>query len=231
MSSASQRLAPRLLRLSDAPAQPWRNGGGVTRELVAEAAQGPAWRWRVSVADITTDGPFSAWPGVQRWFAVVQGQGVELSFAAGRGTALLAQRWHDEPLCFDGASAPGCRLIDGATRDLNLMLRGFGGSMRRAAPGSDWRPGVSLAGIYAGTSGTVQAAAQRWQVPAEALLWFDAAPDTLRWEASDTGADSAVAWWIAVGGEQVETSVAFDRAASETLARAADAPEGLVKCP
>ena len=50
----------------------WRNGGGRTRELLAwpDAAD---WKVRVSVADVESDGPFSAFPGVQRWFAVLEG--------------------------------------------------------------------------------------------------------------------------------------------------------------
>ena len=46
-------------------AQAWRNGGGVTRELLTwPAAQ--AWALRISVADIERDGPFSAFPGIER---------------------------------------------------------------------------------------------------------------------------------------------------------------------
>ncbi|MFG5407966.1 HutD family protein [Piscinibacter sakaiensis] len=41
------------------PAQPWRNGGGHTRELWTWPADGP-WQARLSVADIAADGPFSA---------------------------------------------------------------------------------------------------------------------------------------------------------------------------
>ncbi len=97
---------------------------------------GANWRVRISLADITRDGPFSAYPGVERWFAVVRGAGVELQFADGpRGV-----RAADAPLRFDGAAAPGCRLLAGTTRDLNLMLqRGARGVMQRG-PGfaEDW---------------------------------------------------------------------------------------------
>jgi environmental stress-induced protein Ves len=59
------------------PAQTWRNGGGSTRELLAWPEAG-AWQLRISVAEITRDGPFSAFAGVQRWFAVLRGDGVRL---------------------------------------------------------------------------------------------------------------------------------------------------------
>jgi len=113
---------------------PWKNGGGVSRDLLFWP-DAIAWRVRVSLADIAADGPFSAYPGVQRWFAVVEGDGVELAFAD--STRLV--RAGDAPLEFDGADAPGCRLLAGPTRDLNLMLQdGARGVLRRAAPGVAW---------------------------------------------------------------------------------------------
>lgn len=110
--------------------QPWKNGGGVTRELLRWPAEG-AWRLRLSVADITADGPFSAFPGVTRWFAVLAGEGVVLTLPDGDH----ALRPGDAPLRFDGAAAPGCRLLAGPTLDLNLMLQGLDGELRPARPG------------------------------------------------------------------------------------------------
>jgi uncharacterized protein len=61
-------VQPLLVRTADVPAQPWRNGGGVTRTLLARP-RGDAWQVRVSVADVAVNGPFSRFPGVERWFA------------------------------------------------------------------------------------------------------------------------------------------------------------------
>lgn len=58
----------RTVRHDDVPDQPWRNGGGTTRELHRDE------RWRLSVATISADGPFSTFPGVIRWFAVARGE-------------------------------------------------------------------------------------------------------------------------------------------------------------
>jgi environmental stress-induced protein Ves len=121
------------VRADDLAALPWKNGGGVTRHLAADG-DGEAWRWRISLADVAADGPFSAYPGVERWFAVVDGNGVELTVD---GTAMVL-RPHDPPFVFDGAAAPGCRLLGGPTRDLNLMLRGLKGVMRRAGGAVVW---------------------------------------------------------------------------------------------
>lgn len=110
-------MAWNLISLSEAPAAPWRNGGGVTRELAA----GPAredWAWRISVADVTADGPFSHFPGVQRWFAVVRGEGVRLAVDG----AVHEVVGTSAPLEFDGAAQVQSWLLAGPTQDLNLMV-------------------------------------------------------------------------------------------------------------
>ena len=75
---AQDASTPTLVLGADIAPQRWRNGGGWTRELLAwpDAA---GWQVRLSVADVERDGPFSAFPGVQRWFAVLEGEGVELT--------------------------------------------------------------------------------------------------------------------------------------------------------
>lgn len=61
-----------LISLADVPPSPWKNGGGVTRELAVWPGAAD-WRWRLSVAEVASDGPFSNFEGVQRWLAVLSG--------------------------------------------------------------------------------------------------------------------------------------------------------------
>ncbi len=119
-----------IVPLALAAVAPWRNGGGSTRELVTWPGGGD-WAWRLSVADVERDGPFSAFDGVARWFAVLEGAGVRLD-VAGQPHVLTAD---SAPLAFDGGVATGCTLIDGPTRDFNLMtVRGRAhAQMRRIA--------------------------------------------------------------------------------------------------
>lgn len=102
--------------------EPWKNGGGVTRTLSVDAAQQPP-RWRVSVADIDRDGPYSRYPGYDRVSVVLSGGGVELvedvadaeriTLAPGVATA------------FAGDAAFQSHLLNGPVRVLNLfVLRG-----------------------------------------------------------------------------------------------------------
>lgn len=117
-----------LVNLDAVPPQPWRNGAGTTRELAAWP-NGQDWAWRISVAEVSASGPFSHWPGVQRWFAVLAGRGLSLE-VDGTRHALDA---NSAPVCFDGAAPTSCTLREGPTQDLNLMLRQgrAGASMRR----------------------------------------------------------------------------------------------------
>nr|WP_295776629.1 HutD family protein [Rhodoferax sp.] len=118
----------RTVHLADVPASPWRNGGGLTRELAAWPDE-DAWRWRMSVAEVTASGPFSRFEGITRWFAVLKGAGVALTVRtpsdsddAGAGEHRLTSA--EPPLCFDGAASTYCDLLDGPTQDFNLMVHG-----------------------------------------------------------------------------------------------------------
>jgi environmental stress-induced protein Ves len=145
-----------VVRAQDIPPTPWKNGGGMARDLLCWPGVAD-WHWRISLADVEADGPFSSYPGVQRWFAVVEGAGVELDFG-GRAVRIRAG---DTPLAFDGAAAPGCRLIDGPTRDINLMLRGLRGTLQRAEPGVPWSEPWPLRGRF--DFGTLSL---HWSLPA-----------------------------------------------------------------
>lgn len=191
-------MKPRLVRCNDVPAQPWRNGGGVTRELFAWPAT-DAWQLRVSVADIDADGPFSAFPGVQRWFTVLKGAGVELTV----GQEVHRLERGDDPLQFAGESPATCRLLDGPTRDLNLMLRHASGRMATAADGLAWAPDATQCGLFSAVAGRCEADAQTIELPAYALLWFDVAPASLRFVAGQRPA-SLIGWWLSAS--PVETN-------------------------
>lgn len=177
--------------------QAWRNGGGRTRELLTRPAGGD-WKLRVSLADIDADGPFSAFPGVQRWFAVVQGAGVRLRF----DDAERMLRVGDAPLCFDGGAAPGCALVDGPTRDLNLMARGGTGAMRAVGPGQWWREPFAERGLFTLGAGRWQAeqadgAATERHIQPHTLLWdLGDAPCRFVPDDDDNDGNGLCGWWL-----------------------------------
>ena len=108
----------RHLRKADALLQPWRNGGGTTSEIAACIEDGRM-VWRVSVADVSSDGPFSDFAGYDRVIMLLEGAGMALAFGD-RPEVKLARKWR--PLPFDGGWNTRCRLLEGPVRDLNLMV-------------------------------------------------------------------------------------------------------------
>ena len=80
-----------MIPLEEVAPSPWRNGGGVTRELIAWPTP-QDWDWRISVAEIEKDGPFSRFEGVERWFAVLGGAGVRLTLDGQHARADGARR-------------------------------------------------------------------------------------------------------------------------------------------
>jgi environmental stress-induced protein Ves len=99
----------------------WRNGLGWTREIHAHAMAGSSdWAWRLSIAEIEQDAPFSAFPGVDRELVLLSGNGLRLRFDDGEVREL--QPPHDR-LRFAGERAVTGELLDGPTQDFNLMWR------------------------------------------------------------------------------------------------------------
>lgn len=111
-------MRPELIPFATLQRQRWQNNGGWTREVARGG--GTCWDWRVSVADVETDGPFSLFPGIARELRILSGAGVALDFADGRRHILTPQQ---PRLRFDGESAITSRLLAGPVRDFNLMWR------------------------------------------------------------------------------------------------------------
>ncbi len=165
------------VHLADVAATPWRNGGGLTRELASGPAGGE-WQWRLSVAEVAADGPFSRYEGVTRWFAVLQGSGVALNVATPADTAAATEHRlaaHDAPLCFDGAASTACRLMDGPTQDFNLMLRDGclpGRMVRIRGSAQELAHASKMIAIYAVSTGaTIDFNGQGLSVPPATLVW------------------------------------------------------------
>ncbi len=93
------------------PPVPWKNGGGVTREIAGDPPT-----WRLSLADVASEGPFSVFSGLERILTVIEGAGMELHFDQRIRYARLGQ-----PLRFPGDAPVTGMLPDGPVRDLNLI--------------------------------------------------------------------------------------------------------------
>jgi len=112
----------RHLTPGDYRAMPWKNGGGTTHEIaVAPAGAGAdSFLWRLSIAEVATSGPFSAFPGIDRTLTVLEGDGMKLDFAEG-GDLVIDVPWR--PAAFDGGRSCFGRLIGRPVLDFNVMSR------------------------------------------------------------------------------------------------------------
>ena len=101
---------------------PWKNGGGVTTEIAVspEGAGLDAFDWRISMAHVAQDGPFSAFPGVDRTLCVLAGLGITLAFA-GKGEVTLGKM--SDPFSFAADAAVHGKLHGEPIDDLNVMSR------------------------------------------------------------------------------------------------------------
>ncbi len=181
-----------VVSLDRVAAQPWRNAGGFTRELLAWPSA-DAWHLRASVADITRDGDFSRFDGIDRWFAVIHGAGVVLRFPAQRAALDV----DSAPFHFDGAAAPYAELLDGATRDLNLMIRrdAGNGGMQRALPDDEWISAAPLRALFVTQPARLQIDdADAARLPAGSLAW-SAHAARQRWRVQSDD-DALVAHWL-----------------------------------
>jgi len=148
-----------IIRFADLKAEPWRNGGGVTRQIasqptpaspIQDGAGDGGWDWRVSIADVTKAGEFSPFPGMERVLTVIEG---ELLLLSVDGAEHLMEKYR--PFRFAGGAATVSKLPTGDVRNLNVITRaaaykGFTSiielSKKRAHPVFEGQLGILLQG-------------------------------------------------------------------------------------
>ncbi len=112
----------RIIRAAACRTMPWKNGGGTTTEIAVapEGASLADFGWRISMAHVGGDGPFSSFPGIDRTLSVLTGNGIRLAFGDGETVRLDRA---SAPFAFAADRAVDGLLVDGAIDDLNVMSR------------------------------------------------------------------------------------------------------------
>ncbi len=105
-----------IIRFTELSESKWKNGGGITREIACATIDANR-IWRLSMADVTCDGPFSEFSEYERILTVVKGQGITLQSDGG---SIDADPWM--PVQFSGALKIDAHLKSGPLTDLNLMF-------------------------------------------------------------------------------------------------------------
>ncbi|WP_188356039.1 HutD family protein [Rhizobium rhizogenes] len=112
----------KILRAADYKSMPWKNGGGVTVEIAVHppTASMDEFDWRISMATVAQDGPFSIFSGIDRTLAIIEGNGMALAIAGHDPSPLTTG---SAPLPFPADVPVDATLMDGAIVDLNIMTR------------------------------------------------------------------------------------------------------------
>lgn len=111
-----------ILRAGQYTRMPWKNGGGETTEIAVypEGASVEDFAWRVSMATVASDGPFSLFPGIDRTLSVLEGEGMVLDIEGQEPVTLTPA---SAPLSFPADVPTSARLVRGPITDLNVMTR------------------------------------------------------------------------------------------------------------
>ncbi len=106
----------RVQRFGEHRAMPWANGLGTSYEVASDRNVDGVWTWRVALAPVVLDGPFSVMPGVDRQLVVINGEGMTLSI-----DGEIVECPPGRVIRFSGDSVTIARLVGGPVVDLGLM--------------------------------------------------------------------------------------------------------------
>lgn len=117
----------RIIRYEECESSLWKNGGGSTKQLLIwpKGADLSNFDFRISIATISSDAPFSLFHGIDRQLCILEGEGVRLHI---KGNDLgqsdeIVLRPNDPPLCFSGETQIESKLLDSQILDFNVMTR------------------------------------------------------------------------------------------------------------
>jgi uncharacterized protein len=100
---------------------PWRNGLGSTTQLWVEpGANSEEFLYRISIAPVQADGPFSDFSDYHRSLILIEGSGITLEHSTGQSDC-LEQRF--DTAHFSGAWQTDAQLHRGPITDFNVMAR------------------------------------------------------------------------------------------------------------
>ncbi|THV10024.1 HutD/Ves family protein [Rhizobium rhizophilum] len=115
-------MSIRIQRFGEHRQMPWKNGLGITSEVISRPASDGSggFDWRISLATVGASGPFSIFAGIDRTIAVLKGDGMQLTVDGRREPPLLVG---SPPFAFSGDAEVQAICLGGETLDLNMMSR------------------------------------------------------------------------------------------------------------
>lgn len=108
----------KIQRSDEHVAMPWANGRGTSYEIASDRNEAGEWTWRLAMAPVHEDGPFSRIECVNRFLAVIEGAGMTLLVDRKK---LQCQPF--QVVQFRGEAVTEAVLLNGPILDINLMIR------------------------------------------------------------------------------------------------------------
>lgn len=117
----------RVQRFIDHTPMPWANGVGTSYEIASDRDADGQWSWRLALAPVIEDGPFSRMPCIDRKLLLVEGTGLELVID---GKTTICRP--GIVVGFRGEAVTTAAIPNGPVIDLGLMVH------RKKALGNMW---------------------------------------------------------------------------------------------
>ena len=179
---AADALSQELIDVKSTPLYRWSNNKGARREVAVHprnAGDKDAFDWRVGIAYVTEDAPFSAFPGIDRWIVLLGGKGIAMRSTDGSIDKNLDRPL--EPFAFSGDTPINSKALNGNCDLFNVLVQRsrFRASVDPIGPSRqlDASAGVTLLyGAHAGVRYHVPAQKEALLAPGEAVLWRDGCP-------------------------------------------------------
>lgn len=115
-----------IIRYEECESSLWKNGGGSTKQLLISPKDADLsnFDFRISIATISSDGPFSIFPGIDRQLCILEGEGVKLLMPEnGAKPSELLLRPNQAAFCFSGETQIESQLLDKQIIDFNVMTK------------------------------------------------------------------------------------------------------------
>lgn len=116
-----------IIRYEECESSLWKNGGGSTKQLLIwpKGADLSNFDFRISIATISSDGPFSLFHGIDRQLCILEGEGVKLHIKGNDlgQTEEIILRPNDPPFCFSGETIIESMLLNKEVLDFNVMTK------------------------------------------------------------------------------------------------------------
>ncbi|MEL4300490.1 HutD family protein [Shewanella xiamenensis] len=115
-----------IIRYQDCESSLWKNGGGSIKQLLISPKDADLtnFDYRISIATISSNGPFSPFPGIDRQLCILEGEGVKLMMSDNAAkSSELVLRPNQPAFCFSGETQIESQLLDKQIIDFNVMTR------------------------------------------------------------------------------------------------------------